>query len=85
MTLSVAQWRARRAPRAALSPVESSAAEPDQVGVSTRRQRRYARAERAGAAAAANDRFLDVVVIVAVVVFIVLVMGFGMLVLQNAL
>lgn len=87
MTLSVAQWRARRAPSAgaALSPVESPAAEPDQVGASARRQRRYARAERAGTAAAANDRFLDVVVIVAVVVFVVLVMGFGMLVLQSAL
>ena len=36
-------------------------------------------------AAAANDRFLDVVVIVSVVVFVVLVMGFGMLVLQSAL
>ena len=87
VTLSAAQWRARRAPRAgaAVSPAESPAAEPDQAGASARKQRRFARADRAGTAAAANDRFLDVVVIVSVVVFVVLVLGFGMLVLQSAL
>lgn len=87
MTLSVPQWRARRVPRAgaAVSPAEFPAAEPDRVGASAREQRRYARVERAGIPAAVNDRFLDVVVIVSVVVFVVLIMGFGMLVLQNAL
>lgn len=87
VTLSVASWRGRRAPHsgAAVSPAEPPAAEVDQVGASAVEQRRYARAERAGSAAAANDRFLDVVVIVSVAVFVVLVMGFGLLVLQNAL
>lgn len=88
VTLSAVPWRTRRAPQtgAAVSPAEAPATEPDQAGAaSAREQRRFARADRAGTAAAANDRFLDVVVIVSVVVFVVLVMGFGMLVLQNAL
>ena len=87
VTLSAAQWRGRRAPHAgaAVSPAEPPVVEPDQAGLSAREQRRYARADRAGIAAAANDRFLDVVVIVSVLVFVVLVMGFGMLVLQSAL
>jgi hypothetical protein len=55
------------------------------VGASARHQRRYARAERAGAAAAVRDRFLDAVVLLAVVVFLVLAFGVGMLVLQSAL
>jgi hypothetical protein len=58
---------------------------PDPVGASPRRQRNYARAERAGAAAAADDRFLDAVVLTSVVVFVLLVAGVGMLVLQAAL
>lgn len=70
---------------AAASLPEPRAEKPDSVGASARQQRRYARAERAGAAATANDRFLDAVIVVCVVVFVVLVMGFGMLVLQSAL
>ena len=87
VTLSAAQWRGRRAPSAgaAVSPAQAPATEPDQAGASAAEQRRYARADRAGSAAAVNDRFLDVIVIVSVVVFVVLIMGFGMLVLQNAL
>lgn len=86
MTLSVAQWRARRLPRAdaARGPGEA-APRPDPVGASARQQRRYVRAERAGSAAAANDRFLDLVVLLSVLVFVVLVMGVGALVLQAAL
>jgi hypothetical protein len=55
------------------------------VGPSARQQRRYVRAERAGKAAAINDRFLDVVVLLSVVVFLVLAFGIGLLVLQSAL
>ena len=69
---------------AAVSPGELRA-QPDPAGASAWRQRRYARAERAGSAAAANDRFLDVIVMLSVLMFVVLVMGFGMLVLQSAL
>ena len=70
---------------AAVSSGESRAAQPDPVGASARQQRRHARADRAGVAAAASDRFLDVIVMVSVLVFVVLVMGFGLLVLQSAL
>jgi hypothetical protein len=84
VTLSAAQWRARRLPRAGAVD-ESRAAQPDPVGASARQQRRYARAERAGASAAVRDRFLDAVVMVSVVVFLVLAFGVGMLVLQSAL
>jgi hypothetical protein len=83
VTVSVAQWRARRPSRTGAG--ESRAAQPDPVGASARQQRRYARAERAGAAAAVRDRFLDLVVLVSVVVFLVLAFGVGMLVLQSAL
>ena len=87
VTISAAQWRARRLPGAGAGavPGESGDARPDPVGASARQQRRYARAERAGAAAAANDRLLDVVVLLSVVVFLVLALGVGMLVLQSAL
>jgi hypothetical protein len=87
VTISATLWRARRLPGAgaALSPGESAAAQPDPVGATARRQRRYARSERAGMAAAVNDRFLDAVVLLSVLVFVVLVMGVGMLVLQGAL
>lgn len=87
VTLSVAQWRARRLPAAgaALGPGESRVAPPDLVGASARQQRRSARAERAGAAAAVSDRFLDAIVLLSVVVFLVLAIGVGMLVLQSAL
>jgi len=86
VTLSVAQWRARRLPRthAARGPGEA-APQPDPIGASARRQRRYARAERAGSAAAANDRFLDFVVVLSVLVFTALAAGVGALVLQAAL
>ncbi|MEO7261362.1 MAG: hypothetical protein ABI047_08930 [Jatrophihabitantaceae bacterium] len=68
-----------------VSPGEPRAAQPDPVGASARRQRRYARAVRAGDAAAANDRFLDLIVMLSVLVFVALVAGVGMLVLQTAL
>jgi hypothetical protein len=68
-----------------VGPGESRAAQRDPVGASPRQQRRYARAERAGAAATANDRLLDVIVLLSVVVFLVLALGVGMLVLQGAL
>jgi hypothetical protein len=58
--------------------------QPDPVGASARRQRRYARAERAGDAAAASDSFLDVIVLLSVLVFVALVAGVGVLVLQSA-
>ncbi|HEX8094858.1 hypothetical protein [Jatrophihabitans sp.] len=85
MTISAAQWRARRLTGAGVSPGEARAAQPDPVGASSRQQRRYARAERAGTAAAVNDRLLDAVVLLSVVVFLVLAFGAGMLVLQSAL
>jgi len=83
VTLSAGQWRTRRLPRAGLR--KPRAAQPDPVGPSSRQQRRYARAERAGRAAAVSDRFLDVVVLLSVVVFLVLAFGIGLLVLQSAL
>jgi hypothetical protein len=85
VTISAAQWRARRVPGAgaSLSP-EPRASQPDPVGASARQQRRYARAERAGTAAATSDRFMDAIVLVSVVMFLVLVIGVGMLVLQSA-
>ena len=61
------------------------AAHADPMGPSARQQRRYARAEYAGAAAATRDRFLDVIVVLSVVVFLVLALGVGLLVLQSAL
>lgn len=61
------------------------AAEPDPTGASARQQRRYARADRAGRAAAVSDRFLDMVVLLSVVIFLVLAFGIGVLVLQDAL
>jgi hypothetical protein len=87
VTISAAQWRTRRLPGAGagVGPGESRAAQPDPVGASARQQRRYARAERAGTAAAANDRLMDVVVLLSVVVFLLLAFGVGMLVLQGAL
>lgn len=86
MTLSVASWRARRLPRttAGRGPGEA-VVQPDPIGASARRQRRHARADRAGSAAAANDRFLDFVVLLSAVVFVVLAAGVGALVLQAAL
>jgi hypothetical protein len=85
VTISAAQWRTRRLPGAGVGPGESRATQPDRVGPSARQQRRYARAERAGTAAAANDRLMDLVVLLSVVVFLVLALGVGMLVLQGAL
>jgi hypothetical protein len=70
---------------AAAGPGELRAAQPEPVAAATWRQRRYARADQAGAAAAASDRFLDVVVVLSVVMFVFLVTGLGMLVLQGAL
>jgi hypothetical protein len=85
VTISAAQWRTRRVPGAGtLSQGEPPASRRDRVGASARQQRRYARAERAGIAAATNDRFLDVIVVLSVVMFLGLVVGVGMLVLQSA-
>jgi hypothetical protein len=82
VTIGALPWRTRRLPGTALGePVDRG----DPVGASPRRQRSYARAERAGTAAAADDRFLDAIVLTSVVVFVLLVAGVGMLVLQAAL
>ena len=78
MTIGALPWRTRRLPGAAR-------ASADPVGASPRRQRSYARAERAGGAAAADDRFLDAIVLASVVMFVLLVAGVGMLVMQAAL
>jgi hypothetical protein len=84
VTIGAVPWRTRRLPGAALGPGEP-ADRPDPVGASARQQRSYARAERAGTAAAADDRFLDAIVLASVVMFVLLVAGVGMLVLQAAL
>ena len=82
MTIGVLPWRSRRL----RGPGRDEPAERrDPVGASARRQRSYARAERAGAAASADDRLLDAIVVSSVVVFVLLVAGVGMLVLQAAL
>lgn|GEM_PF-2581902 len=84
MTLSVAPWRARRLPAATVARGPGEAAvQPS--GASARQQRRLARAERAGSAAVADDRILDLVVLLSVVVFVTLAAGVGALVLQAAL
>ena len=74
---------------AALGPGESAADQLDPMGAvpgpQPRQQRRQARAERAGVAATASDRFMDVVVLLSVVMFLVLALGVGLLVLQGAL
>jgi len=88
VTISAAQWRGRRLPRAG---VPISAAEqlelPDDAGGAgplAHQQRRHARAQRAGTAAAVNDRFMDLIVLLSVLMFLALVTGLGLLVLQSA-
>jgi hypothetical protein len=71
---------------ATASPAQPQAAQPDVAGVSAaQRKHRHARTERVLDPAAAEDRFLDVIVLLSVLVFVVMVTGFGMLVLQGAL
>ncbi len=85
MTIGALPRRTRRLPGAARGAGELAADRPDPAGSSARRQRGYARAERAGIAAAAEDRFLDAIVLASVVMFVLLVAGVGMLVMQAAL
>lgn len=82
MTIGALPRRTRRLPGAARRAGEPPA---DPIGSSPRRQRGYARAERAGIAATTDDRFLDAIVLASVVMFVLLVAGVGMLVLQAAL
>jgi hypothetical protein len=88
VAISTAYRRVRRLPAAAgrtASPAELRSARLEEPIVSARRQRRYARAEGAGDAAATRDLYLDVIVLLSVVMFLVLAVGVGILVLRTAL
>jgi hypothetical protein len=85
VSISTAHWRARRVSTPARSPAAPRSVQPEEARVSRWRERHYARAQRAGDAAAAQDLVLDVLVLLSVGMFLVLATGVGILVLRSAL
>jgi hypothetical protein len=79
VVLTTAGWltgRRRRSAARALE-LELPPVDEDQIELASRRSK--------GAAAATNDRFMDVVVLLSVLLFLLLAAGVGLLVLRNTL